>query len=239
MPNTSYKFNYLDGDSEIIHIEIDPTTYEIKTPSDFTPPEWTKLEYNKCKNCALSSAENSHCPVAKNMAYLLSGLSSKKSYEAINLEVSTPERTYTSKTTMQRALGSMLGLIFSLSGCPGANFLKPMGVFHLPLSTEMDTLTRTFSFYVLGKFLEYREHKIEAINLEGLSASYKNLRTINQDFSKRLRNISKSDASLNAIVILDLLAQNVDFELDDKFEKLKNIFKTQLTQQEKLYDAHL
>jgi len=81
-----------------------------------------------------------------------------------------------------------------------------------------------FSFYILRKFFDYYQKKREMIDLEELVIDNKNLRIVNQDFAGRLRTSSKSDASLNAIILLDLLAQNVDYELYDEFEKLKKVF---------------
>ena len=222
MSNICYKFQYDDKIEDTVAIEIDPASYEIQTPETYTPPHWAKLSYKQCRNCTLSNT--TYCPIAKNIAYLCSKLSTKKSYEAVKLSVITKDRIYISDTTMQKALGSLLGLIFSLSPCDKTSFLKPMGMFHLPVSNEMDTLTRTFSFYVLGKFFDYHDQKIDTIDLEDLSLSYKNLRIVNHDFASRIRSVSETDAHINALVLLDLLAQNVDFEQDVEFEKLKSVF---------------
>jgi len=223
MTNTIYNFHYADNTMDSVHIEIDEAN-DIVIDHDFTPPDWALLDHHQCRNCPLNAAEIKYCPAAKAIAYLFSDLSVKHSYEAVKIEVITDARNYTSDTTMQRALGSLLGLVFSVSNCPRTLFLKPMGIFHLPLSTEMDTLTRMFSFYILRKFFDYYQKKREMIDLEELIIDNKNLRIVNQDFAGRLRTSSKSDASLNAIILLDLLAQNVDYELYDEFEKLKKVF---------------
>ncbi len=64
-----------------------------------------------------------------------------------------PQRRYQQDTSLPRALSSLFGLICALSDCPHTRFLRPMAHFHLPLSSDTETLVRTASLYSLQRDL--------------------------------------------------------------------------------------
>jgi len=104
------------------------------------PPIWTALDFKQCPNCPLSKTEFPYGPIARNLAPLLKQCASLVSYETLTLEVISKERTIRGKTSIQRALSSLIGLIMATSPCPITKNLKPMAHFHLPLANEEETV---------------------------------------------------------------------------------------------------
>lgn len=224
MDNIEYHFHHSDGSSDSIIVSTN-ARHEIVVPDEFQPPDWTLLANQQCSNCTLSPEEKRYCPIARNIAYLFSGIPERDSYEPVIMEVVRNEVTCSANTTMQRALSSLLGLVCALSPCPRSSFLKPMGVFHLPLSTELDALSRTFSFFMMKKYFEKLENNcVLHINVDDLVQNYRNLRIMNRGIANRVRNIHGTDAPVNAIVLLDLLAHYIDCEIEDQLNELREVF---------------
>ena len=85
----------------------------------------------------------------------------------MTLDVQTWQRNYHQDTTLQRALSSLFGLICALSDCPHTRFLRPMASFHLPLSSDTETLVRTASLYLLQRYIRNRQQPEQSISLDG------------------------------------------------------------------------
>jgi len=221
-----YQFKLSDGRIISLSLQIDAATNTLITPTRQSLPAWTELEFNQCPNCPLSRAEHQHCPVAKNLIPLLELSGSLISYDQLTLKVTTAERSIAADTTAQRAVSSLLGLIMATSPCPHTEYLKPMARFHLPLATEEETIYRTASMYLLAQYFRNEDGLNYALNFDGLTAIYDNLKTINRALANRFRAASIEDASVNAIVLLDLLSKAVTWSIDDNLEELKYLFKS-------------
>jgi hypothetical protein len=224
----SYQYQFKLADNQIIglSLQIDAATSTLISPEHQSLPSWTELEFHQCPNCPLSGAEHTHCPAAKNLIPLLELSGSLVSYDQVTLKVITPERSIIAKTTIQRAVSSLLGLMMATSPCPHTEYLKPMARFHLPLATEEETIYRTTSMYLLAQYFRSKEGLDYALNFEGLAAIYQNLKTINRALANRFRAAIKEDASVNAIILLDLLSQAVTWSIEDNLEELKYLFKS-------------
>ena len=175
----------------------------------------------------MSEQHSSHCPIAVNLAQAVAPLSPRQSHDKVELTVEAPQRCYQVQTTVQRALGSLFGLISALSDCPYTRPLRPMGYFHLPVASERETLLRTVSFFVLKRFLDQRDTDCKHIDLKELEAIYRNLNTLNRCFVGRLRGALRTDATVNALIHLDLLVRDVSFELSEQLEVLGPLFGSQ------------
>jgi hypothetical protein len=207
----------------VIDIHLDDEQ-RIQVPTDFQPPAWTRLDYHQCSHCPLDPAEYRYCPLALKLAYTLPDEIKGDSHQAMKLEVETPGRTYSSETTLQRALSSLFGLVSALSDCPHTRFLRPMALFHLPVSGGRESVVRVLAFRLLGRYLEHREHPELAVDLEGLDEAYRNLNQLNRDFLKRLRH-GGSDAPVNAVLLLEMLTRELNWELEDELSNVAEFFR--------------
>lgn len=222
--NIDYVINQKNGVSNVVNLRLEPDSHEICTDKNYIPPNWARLEYHRCTNCTLDANVNPFCPIAKNIAFSFKNIAFGASFEKVELVVHTESRSYVVETTLQRALGSLFGLISSLSNCPHTLPLRPMGLFHLPLSTESETLARASSFFLLKQYLDHINDSSVKVDLTKMVEAYKNLKELNSCFIKRFREIDSSDATINALILLDLLAKDVDFELDDYLNRLRGFF---------------
>jgi hypothetical protein len=63
-------------------------------------------------------------------------------------------------------------------------------------------------------------------DLTKLADAYENVRVVNENFCKRLRMIEHKDANLNALVVLDIFADSVNFSIDRRMaDDLDYLFK--------------
>ena len=217
----AYRLTYTDGREDHIPIQPDPADQRLRPAAGFIPPAWAALTHHQCGHCTLDPAEHPFCPVAVNIAHAFTGLRNGPSYEPVTLTVETPHRSYRADTTLQRALSSLLGLISALSDCPHTRPLHPMALHHLPLATEEETFTRALSVLLLREYLAGRDGRDVAATMETL---YANLNHLNRSFARRLADAGDSDAAVNAIVLLDVLARDISFELSEHLPRMKALF---------------
>jgi len=220
----SYQFNVPDKESIELKLEIDSVTTTLKSNKD-DMPFWIALGFNQCPNCPLSLDKELVCPVANNLIPLLNLVGSLVSYDQVNVVITTPDRTITADTTMQRAISAILGLIMATSPCPHTEFLKPMARFHLPLASEQETIYRTTSMYLLAQYFKSKNGLDYEMGFDGLTKIYENLQIINRALADRFRAAIKQDATVNAIILLDLLSQAVTWSIEDQLDELQALFK--------------
>ena len=153
-----------------------------------------------------------------------------RSYEEVTAHVESEERTVTKRTTVQRALRSLMGLLSATSECPHVGFLRPMAHFHLPFSSAEETIYRVASMYLLAQYFRKQQGQPADSGLEGLKAHYHDLQQVNASMAKRLAEISAHDAksngdsSVNALVLLDVFAQSMPDSIDAQLEELRPAF---------------
>jgi hypothetical protein len=220
-----YKLFLADGRMIEFAIEIDPATETFISPIHNTPPFWTELDYQQCENCPLSKAQTPYCPVAVNLVPLIDLCGTLTSYEPVKVEVVTLERSVIGDTTLQRALSSILGLIMATSACPHTEYFKPMAHFHLPLASPDETVYRTSSMFLLAQYFLHKDGLNGTLELDKLTDIYKEIQVINRALARRFRAAISKDATVNAIVLLDLLSQSVTWSIEDGLEHLRYLFK--------------
>src|SRR4051812_25359406 len=130
MHSVTYHFRFADGQAA----SLDAGPDAVPEP-DHLPP-WTALDFCQCPNCPLQRERVAHCPMALRFVPLIAMAGSLRSYEQLDVQVDTPERSFSKSTTVQRAIGSVMGLLAAASDCPRVLFLKPMAHFHLPFASE-------------------------------------------------------------------------------------------------------
>jgi hypothetical protein len=146
------------------------------------------------------------------------------SCDVVDVEVAAGDRRILQNTTLQRALGSFMGLIMAVSGCPHTAFFKPMARFHLPLATEEETIYRALSMYRLAQYYTCMTGGSNDSGLEGLKRIYENLHKVNVAVAKRIRGATRTDSSINAVIVLDMFTKSVPYDIDDKMASIQNLF---------------
>jgi hypothetical protein len=146
------------------------------------------------------------------------------SYAEVDLTVVTGDRTVTQHTTAQTAISSFMGLLIATSGCPHTVYLRPMARYHLPLANRDETIYRATSMYLLAQYFVKKAGGVAELELEGLSRIYQEMGTVNISIAKRLREASRSDSSVNAIVVLDAYAKMVELVIDDSLRHIQPLF---------------
>jgi hypothetical protein len=217
MQTIVYHFHFSDGSNASISVAGKKEVAE-------SFPDWTALAFHQCSNCPLNINETPRCPMAVSFVKLVSVFGQRQSYETVDTQVDMAERTITKTTTVQRAVGSLMGLLAAASECPRAAFLKPMAHFHLPFSSEEETIYRVTSTYLLSQYFLEQENPSSSWDFEPLKQQYRELQVVNAAMANRLRSLNKTDGTINALVLLDLLAKALPYSIDDALEELQPIF---------------
>jgi hypothetical protein len=221
LANLTYHFQFPDGHEESLRIGA-------LGPGDASAdlPPWTKLEYQQCANCPLTTADTARCPMAVRLVPLIELFGKVRSYDEVTAKVDSDERSVSKRTSVQRVLRSLMGLLSASSDCPHVDFLKPMAHFHLPFSTTEETIYRVVSTYLLAQYFLRQQGKPADPGLDGLKAHYHGLQQVNAGMAKRLGAIEEhdSDSSVNALVLLDVFAQSLPDSIDAQLEDLLPVF---------------
>ena len=232
----TYMFTFPDGLKEEFVLKIDPQNFELidNIPSDL--PAWTKLTYHQCPHCPLDETKHPHCPLAANLLPIVKRLSNFLPYQKVHLDVRTNERTISQDTTIQAAVGSLMGLVMPTSGCPHTAYFKPMARFHLPLAGSAETIYRSVSMYIMAQFFLHEKNQqllqddLEDVDfaMSGLAQIYENIHMVNTALAERFLAASKKDSSVDAIVQLDIYAMTFLGILDEPLDELRPLFSAYL-----------
>jgi hypothetical protein len=220
-----YHFRFPDGRTESLEAGPQPPG----EPQDALPP-WTDLGFHQCANCPLQTSDSRHCPMAVRLVPLVALFEKVRSYDDVTAQVESDERTVTKRTTVQKVLRSLMGLLSASSDCPRIEFLKPMAHYHLPFSSRDETVFRVVSTYLLAQYFLRHQGKSADAGLEGLKAHYRQLQQVNQGMAARLGAIraEEGDSSVNALVLLDLFAHSLPDSIDADLEELMPAFQQYL-----------
>ena len=219
-----YIFKWNDGHKHSYQLELDSETISIIQPIPEQTPDWARLDFHQCPNCPLHAEQSPNCPMAYHLVEACKLFSDLTSHEELQLIVTTNERSTIKNTTAQRAISSLLGLIIPASGCPHTKFFRPMARFHLPLSSEDETIFRATGMYLLAQyFLNQDKHKID-LELKGLSDIYQQLHTVNHYIAERFREAFSNDSTVNAVILLDIFAKTMPYAIDESLEEIKYLF---------------
>jgi len=221
-----YCFRFENNSCETIDFNIDGKSLELINPLPKNPPSWADLDFHQCSHCPLNSEKSPHCPLAIRLVDVVKLFDRISSYQQLSVEVITEERHMTQNTTAQRGLSSLMGMIIATSGCPHTTFFKPMVRFHLPFATEEETLFRASATYLLAQYFINKQGGKADFELTGLKKVYENIQIINTSIARRLREASISDASINALVLLDLFAVNMPYVIEESLEEFQYLFES-------------
>jgi hypothetical protein len=222
--NIRYRFLFQQGREEIVEVKIDKLTMESLQDNSGNPPDWCRLDFHQCPNCPLQVATHPYCPLAARLVKLMAACQNVLSHDEVDMEVTTPERIVTKRTTAQRAVSSLMGLVMATSGCPHMAFLKPMARYHLPLATEEETIFRAVSTYLLAQYFRHKYTSGTNSDLENLKNNYGEIRIINVAMASRLRTVSEQDSAVNAVILLDIFAKTLPYSIEDSLEDIRYLF---------------
>ncbi len=217
-----YEFIFDTDDHFQYEVDIDPNTLEHAAPLQ-AAPDWCKLENEKCAHCPLSQTVTEYCPLARRIAPVLE-LPNHPAYEKVQLKVHKGNVTIESLTTVQEAYQSLIGLIMATSGCPHTGFFKPMAWFHVPFSSQDETLFRACATFLLFQFFDPVGPENEN-HFSDLKQIYQDVHRVNIHIAKRLKQASASQSTLNALTVLDIFAQSFLPTLNESLQELEFLFK--------------
>lgn len=219
-----YYFGLKNGREETFDIELDEQTLELIQTKSRDLPDWTKLGVHQCSHCPFTPDTHPNCPVAVCLSHIIGRFANVVSHNEIDLKVITNERKVSQRTTAQKGISSLIGLLIVTSGCPHAAYFKPMARFHLPLASEGETFYRATGMYLLAQYFLRRENKNSELGLEGLKGIYRNLHLLNTMIAKRIRMATDTDSSVNAVILLDMISSLVPIIMDEELEKIRHLF---------------
>lgn len=222
MPALVYQFTFADG--ETAHLAVLPAGPDTVAVSDADLPPWTALEFHQCGNCPLTPTSAALCPMAVQFVPLVRIFANRNSFDPVTVEVEFDERWVRKDTTVQRAMGSPMGLLAAQSGCPRTAFLRPMARYHLPFASEEETLYRAASMYLLAQYLKQQQGGEPDWALSNLRNHYAALQKVNAKMAQRLRSSNQQDGAINAVTLLDLLAKALPYSIDEALADLAPVF---------------
>jgi len=229
--NFIYIFRLAEGGVKKFDITLDARTLNYIPPSiKHEAPEWAKLSYYKCSNCNLDEAKHDVCPIAYNIAEVVSEFKDFSSYENAYVLVMTKPRDMSKNTTMQEGISSLLGIYMVTSGCPIMEKLKPMVRYHMPFSTLEESVFRIVSMYLLMQYYLKSKGKKPDWELKKLGDIYENIRIVNAGMAERLKNAAQKDASITAVTNLDNFASLVPIMIDETLANIEESFSSYLTE---------
>lgn len=193
------------------------------------PPEWAALEYHKCSNCPLKPSQHAYCPAALNLVQLVQGFNDLDLLDTVKLTVRTADRAVVVSATVQKALGSFIGLLMASSDCPHAAYFRPLARFHLPLATEAETIYRAVTTFAMAQFVRRQAGQEGATDLDGLARIYANLETVNTGLSARLKAAGKDGTIARSLMEWDVFSGMFPMRAEEVMAKMRPLFSAYLT----------
>ncbi len=203
-------------------VEINEENFEHPAPELEELPKWSELDYKKCPNCTLNPIWHTHCPLAVRLIPLVN-MPPCNSYDEVTAEVTMEGKKISVDTSAQEVLSSLLGLVMATSGCPHTQFFKPLAWYHQPFATPEETVYRACTAYLSSYALH--NDSSNKVSFEALKKIYTNIHIINVNVASRIHNYAETDSAINAIVLLDLITQDLPIAVDEDLSELKRLFK--------------
>jgi hypothetical protein len=220
-----YRFRLDERPEEVVELALDRETLALVGAGAEAAPEWTALGFAQCRNCPLVESEHPRCPLALALVRIVGLFRDVVSHDELLLEVETEERKVQVRTTAQRALSSLMGVVMAASGCPHTAWFRPMARFHLPLASHEETVFRAAGMYLLAQYFRHRDGFEADLDLAGLKAIYEELAVVNEGIVERLRAAIEKDSAANAVVLLDVHARMLPFAIEESMDELRPLFR--------------
>jgi hypothetical protein len=224
-----YKLIFPDGPERVLELHLRSDTLVPVAWLPPKPPEWAALEFQKCTNCPLKPNEHAYCPAALNLVKLVEDYNDLDLLDTVKLEVKTADRAVIVSATVQKALGSLIGLLMATSDCPHAAYFRPLARFHLPLATEAETIYRAVTAYAMAQFVRRQAGKEGAADLDGLSEIYANLETVNTGLSARLKAARQDGSIARSLMEWDVFSGMFPMRAEAVMESMRPLFSAYLS----------
>jgi hypothetical protein len=226
-----YRLLFSSGDEKSfeLHLRADNLSPIGWVPNK--PPEWTALEFHKCSNCPLNVQQSPYCPASLNLAKLVDECQGMDLLEPIMLEVKTADRMVTVSSTVQKAIGSFVGLLMATSDCPHAAFFRPLARFHLPLASEGETIYRSVAAFLYAQYYLNQSGQQADFDMDGLFDIYRNLETVNTALASRIRAAGENDDLAKTIMEWDVFSGMFPLRTGELMEQMKPFFASYLKKQ--------
>ncbi|MBU2489175.1 MAG: hypothetical protein KKA60_07270 [Proteobacteria bacterium] len=220
-----YGFELADGTRRSFELRLDEENLSLMEEFPEPLPAWTALAYQQCSHCPLDPAEHPSCPLSMRLVRVVGSFDGLQSFDRIRVRVRTAERVVSQETSVQRAVASMVGILFATSGCPHASYFAPMARFHLPFASEAETTYRAASMYLLAQYFLHKQGQEADLSLSGLTAIYQNLEIVNSSVARRLRAASSTDSTVNAVILLDMFAKTLPISIEESLDRIGHLFR--------------
>ncbi|MDF1578550.1 MAG: hypothetical protein P1P81_08940 [Desulfobulbales bacterium] len=185
------------------------------------------MDYCKCPNCPLDSNEVDYCPTAVSFIPVLEQFRDLDSSDEVEVQATVADRRIFMTAPARRAISSVVGLLFATSGCPHTIYFRPMVRYHIPLSSENETIMRAMSMYTLAQYFKHKTGEPPDMDLEGLRKIYDELQTVNMTMAERLRSVEGTpSSSVNSLILLDMYAKMIPKEIDNSLKDLAYLFQS-------------
>jgi hypothetical protein len=226
-----YKFTLPQNRIREFRVRLRPDTLALISDARESYPEWTRLSHEQCANCPLQPEVHEYCPVAVNLVEVVEYFKDVWSYEQVEVEITTLNRTFTKQTPLQDALSSLAGIYMVTSGCPILDKLRPLVYTHMPFGGLEETMYRAVAMYCLAQFFRKQRGKDPDWELTGLAKIYEDVAVVNKSFHRRLLEVGTKEAGRNALIRLDSYAQYTNGLLFQKgLGKIERFFEPYLNE---------
>lgn len=227
--NIQYRLLFADGSEKEfdLHLRSDSLIPVGWVPSK--PPQWAALSYHQCNNCPLNPEKVSYCPAALSLAKMVELCRDLDLLDSVTLKVTTAGRVVMLTTTVQKAIGSFIGLLMATSDCPHASFFRPVARYHLPLATEGETMYRAVSSYLLAQHFRHQGGQEAGFDLQGLIDIYQNLETVNTTLSGRLKASGEAGVVAKCMMEWDVFSGMFPLRVEELLKELRPLFSSYLS----------
>ncbi|MFC1750424.1 DUF6901 family protein [Pseudomonadota bacterium] len=225
-----YRLIFVDGTEKKLelHMRSDSLLPLGWVPS--RPEKWAALEYHKCLNCPLDPEKTPFCPAALALSKLVEETKGWDLLDTIKLKVTSAGRTVSLNTSIQKALGSFIGLLMATSDCPHASFFRPLARYHYPLASEGETMFRSVTAFLLAQYFREKSGQQAKFDLAGLYEVYKNLEVVNASVAGRLKNGSEKEVVSQCMMEWDVFSGMFPLRVEELLKELRPLFAAYLSE---------
>lgn len=193
-------------------------------------PPWLLLSNHRCEDCPPSLDGHTACPAAVAIRPVVEAFSKRISFEDVDVRVDLNGIEIKARVSTQEAVRCLIGLLLARSACPILDKLRPMAHFHLPFGDRQHTAFRFLGMHLVAQYLRARDGHEPDWELDQLLEMLRRLRRVNIRLADRIRAASEFDATVNSLVILDVLASTAELSVEKGLDRLRPIFSTYLDQ---------
>ena len=187
-------------------------------------PIWARLDIHRCEHCTLPQSDRAACPAAFCLRPVIEAFAGNFSYEGVYVRAELQGKEQRFHTSLPSAIRSIVGLLMALSACPVMRKMRPMAHFHVPFSTYEHTVYRAMGMYLIAQLLREQTGLEADWGMDGLIGLYRKIHVVNEQMAGRIRMAAEKDATVNALISLDIFTFSFDSQMKKKLEDWKPLF---------------